>query len=65
MIYATFFSIYALGSGLGPAGTARAVERAGGYGQVLWVLAGVLIVAAFLLLGFRPYPTAQRRVEPV
>jgi MFS family permease len=60
VIYATYFSIYALGSGLGPAGTAWAVERAGGYTQVLWVLAGVLIAAGILLLGFKPFPKAYR-----
>jgi MFS family permease len=61
VIYATYFSVYALGSGLGPAITAWAVERAGGYGQVLWILAGVLLAAAFLLLGFKPFP---KRYQP-
>jgi hypothetical protein len=60
MIYATYFAIYALGSGVGPAGTAWAVERAGGYGPVLWVLAGLLCIAAVLLLRFRPFPEAYR-----
>jgi MFS family permease len=56
VIYATYFSIYALGSGIGPATTAWAVERTGGYTQVLWGLAVVLIAAAVLLLGYKPYP---------
>jgi OFA family oxalate/formate antiporter-like MFS transporter len=60
MIYATYFAIYALGSGVGPAGTAWAVERAGGYGPVLWVLAGLLCIAAVLLVRFRAFPEAYR-----
>jgi MFS family permease len=64
-IYATYFAIYALGSGIGPAGTAWAVERAGGYGPVLWFLAGLLYVAAALLWRFQPFPAAYRPASPL
>ena len=55
-IYATFFSAYAFGSGVGPAATAWAVERAGGYTPVLWTISGVMVIAAALLLKFPRFP---------
>jgi OFA family oxalate/formate antiporter-like MFS transporter len=65
VIYATYFSIYALGSGIGPAGTAWAVGRAGGYGPVLWLLATLLCIAAVLLSRFKPFPEEYRPASAV
>ncbi len=55
LIYSTFFTAFAVGSGAGPAWTAWAVTHMGGYGPVLWIISGVLGVAAALLLFFPQY----------
>jgi MFS transporter, OFA family, oxalate/formate antiporter len=59
LIYATYFSAYAFGSGVGPALTAWAVEKAGGYEPVLWVISGVMAVAAALLLTLPKFPKRE------
>lgn len=55
-IYATYFSAFAFGSGVGPPLTAWAVERFGGYGPVLWSISGVMALAAALLLTLPRFP---------
>ncbi len=55
LIYATFYSAFSLGAGIGPAGTAWAVARFGGYGLVFWIIAGILGLAAVLLLCLPKY----------
>jgi len=66
-IYASFFSCYALGSGLGAPLTALMVTHFGGYTKPLYVLMGCLVVGACTLMTFRAYPvlkasTDQRQV---
>ncbi|MEO7387333.1 MAG: MFS transporter [Gammaproteobacteria bacterium] len=58
--YAWFYSAYSAGAGLGPLITAQAVERYGGYTEILYVHAGLLILAALLLSRLKPFPTAFR-----
>jgi len=55
-IYATYFSAFAFGSGVGPPATAWAVERFGGYGPVLWGISLVMAIAAALLLTLPRFP---------
>jgi len=55
-IYATYFAVYALGSGVGPAGTAWAVERAGGYGPVLWCSRGCSVLRPYCSCDSDPSP---------
>ncbi len=54
-IYGTFFSMYALGSGYGPAITAWLVETLGSYDKALWVPGIALVLAAMALLCFRRF----------
>lgn len=56
-IYGTFFSMYALGSGYGPAITAWLVETLGSYQRALWVPGLALVIAAIALLCFRRFRT--------
>jgi OFA family oxalate/formate antiporter-like MFS transporter len=58
-IYATYFSIYAIGTSTGPFVVAWLVARNGGYSSALWCLVAALGVAALLLLSFRPFPKLQ------
>ena len=41
------------------------VEIQGGYGSILYVLAGLLVFAALLLLSLKPFPTQfpQRQAQ--
>lgn len=55
-IYAWYFSAYSIGAGFGPLITAKAVEAYGGYSGVLYVLGGLLTLAALLLLSLKPFP---------
>jgi MFS family permease len=57
-IYAWFFSAYSIGAGFGPLLTAKAVEQYGGYTEILYLLAGLLVLAALLLIGLKPFPKA-------
>lgn len=54
-IYATFFSIYAVGTSAGPVFTAWLVARTGEYGPALWCLVGALCASSLLLLRFRSF----------
>jgi MFS family permease len=54
-IYATLFSIYAVGTSAGPVFTAWLVARNGEYGSAMWCLVGALCVASALLFRFRPF----------
>jgi len=54
--YAWFYSAYSAGAGLGPLLTAAAVERYGDYSEILYLHAGLLIVAALLLTRLKPFP---------
>jgi MFS family permease len=56
--YAWFYSAYSAGAGLGPLLTAGAVERYGDYTEILYVHAGLLILAALLLTRLKPFPKA-------
>lgn len=52
-IYAWYYSSYSLGAGFGPLMTANAVDRFGGYTEIL-LLHGVLMVVSALLLALLP-----------
>lgn len=54
--YAWFYSAYSAGAGLGPLITAQAVERYGDYTEILYVHAGLLILAALLLTRLKAFP---------
>ena len=58
-IYGACFSLFALGSGIGPVTTAHIGQGAGGYGPALWTLVVVLLAAAALLMFFRRFPAEQ------
>ena len=59
-IYAWYYSAYSLGAGLGPLLTANAVDRFGGYTQILYVHAAMLAVAALLLTRLPPFPRPEK-----
>jgi OFA family oxalate/formate antiporter-like MFS transporter len=63
-IYGTYFSLYALGSGYGPAITAWLVERMGSYSQALWVPGTALVVAAILLMFFNRFSVGHAATAP-
>lgn len=50
------YAMYSLGGGIGPVLTAKGVARTGDYATVLWALAAMLVVAASLLVAFKPFP---------
>lgn len=54
-IYATFFSVYAVGTSAGPVFTSWLATNNGDYSLALWCLVGVLCVSSVLLLRFRSY----------
>ncbi len=54
--YAWFYSAYSAGAGIGPLLTAAAVERFGDYTEILYLHAGLLIVAALMLTRLKPFP---------
>jgi len=56
-IYAWYYSAYSLGAGLGPLLTANAVDRFGGYTQILYLHAALLAIAALLLTRLPAFPT--------
>ena len=55
-IYAFFYGAYALGAAFGPLITAIAVDKNGGYTEVLGVHAALLVVGAVLLARLPPFP---------
>jgi MFS family permease len=55
-IYAWYYSAYSLGAGLGPLATANAVDRFGGYTEILLVHAAMLTVATLLLARLPAFP---------
>jgi MFS family permease len=55
-IYAWYYSAYSLGAGLGPLATANAVDRLGGYTEILLVHAAMLTVATLLLARLPAFP---------
>jgi MFS family permease len=57
-IYSTYFALFSLGSGYGPAVTAWFVDRTGSYPVVLGGLVGVLALAAILLLRLPRFATS-------
>lgn len=63
-IYAWYYSAYSLGAGLGPLLTANAVDRFGGYTQILYVHAALLAIAALLLTRLPAFPErGQHAIE--
>lgn len=54
--YAWFYSAYSAGAGIGPLLTAQAVERFGDYTEILYLHAGLLVVAALMLARLKPFP---------
>lgn len=70
-IYGTCFSLFALGSGLGPAATAHIAQSSGSYAPALYVLIAVLAAAAVLLGFFRRFPAPHgasahdSKIEPL
>jgi OFA family oxalate/formate antiporter-like MFS transporter len=55
-IYAWFYSAYSLGAGIGPRLTAGAVQEFGGYTEILYFHAVLLVTAALLLWRLGPFP---------
>lgn len=58
-IYAWYYSAYSLGAGLGPLATANAVDRFGGYTEILLVHAAMLAVATLLLATLPRFPATK------
>lgn len=58
-IYAWYYSAYSLGAGLGPLATANAVDRFGGYTEILLVHAVMLVIATLLLTRLPAFPTGK------
>ncbi len=61
-IYAWYYSAYSLGAGFGPLLTANAVDRFGGYTQVLYLHAALLVAAAILLTRLPRFPVWAKPV---
>lgn len=59
-IYGTLFGLFALGAGIGPTLIGWAFDRFDSYSQVLKVCAGLLLLAAMLLLCLGRYPQDAR-----
>jgi MFS family permease len=57
VIYALYFSLYAVGTGVGPTLIALAAGPLHHYSGALWSFCGILFVAAALLASFRRFPT--------
>ncbi len=55
-IYAWYYSAYSAGAGIGPLLTAQAVERYGDYTEILYLHAGLLVVAGLMLSRLKPFP---------
>ncbi|MDP2324579.1 MAG: MFS transporter [Gammaproteobacteria bacterium] len=55
-IYAWYYSAYSAGAGIGPLLTAQAVEHYGDYTEILYIYAGLLVVAGVMLLRLKPFP---------
>jgi MFS family permease len=55
-IYAWYYSAYSLGAGLGPLATANAVDRLGGYTEILLAHAAMLAIATLLLALLPRFP---------
>lgn len=58
-VYAWYYSSYSLGAGVGPLVTANAVDRFGGYNEILFVHVGLLTLAAVLLALLPKFPQWQ------
>ncbi len=58
-VYAWYYSAYSLGAGLGPLATANAVDRLGGYTEILLVHAALLMIAAILLTRLPAFPHSK------
>jgi len=54
--YAWYYSAYSAGAGIGPLLTAQAVERFGDYTEILYLHAGLLVVAALMLGRLKTFP---------
>jgi MFS family permease len=65
-VYATFFSVYAVGTSAGPVFTSWLATRNGEYGLALWCLVATLCVASVMLLRFRSFerPTTHNAARP-
>lgn len=59
-IYGTLFGLFALGAGIGPTLIGWAFDRFNSYSQILTVCAGLLVLAALLLLCLGRYPQEAR-----
>lgn len=55
-IYAWYFSAYSAGAGIGPLIMAQAVEHYGDYTEILYIYAGLLVVAGLMLSRLTPFP---------
>jgi predicted MFS family arabinose efflux permease len=60
-VYGTLFGLFALGAGVGPSLIGWAFDRFAGYSQILTVCAGLLLLAAVLLLCLGRYPQNAHR----
>ena len=58
-IYAWYYSAYSLGAGFGPLATANAVDRFGGYTEILMVHAAMLVVATIMLARLPGFPASK------
>jgi cyanate permease len=59
-IYGTLFGLFALGAGIGPTLIGWSFDRFNSYSQILTVCAGLLLLAALLLLCLGRYPQEPR-----
>jgi predicted MFS family arabinose efflux permease len=59
-IYGTLFGLFALGAGIGPTLIGWSFDRFNSYSQILTVCAGLLVLAALLLLCLGRYPQEPR-----
>jgi predicted MFS family arabinose efflux permease len=59
-VYGLLFGLFALGAGVGPSLIGWAFDRFASYSQILTVCAGLLVLAAILLLCLGRYPQDAR-----
>jgi len=64
-IYAWYYSAYSAGAGVGPLITAQAVEHYGDYTEILYIYAGLLVVAGVMLLRLKPFPRSFPGTAPL
>jgi MFS family permease len=67
-IYGSFYGLYTFGGGAGGPLTARMAEGPAGYAPALWLHAGLIVVACYMLTRLGPFPNweaARPEIGPV